>query len=331
MKAITRFKESVHDIEAGSLMALGAELKPEPGALQRVARRVGVSPAALTAAQAAAVKAAAEVGSAAMSTSTTALGTGAGSVFALSVVKGVAIGLCMSGVAYLGVHLPKASTSPTLAPAKAPVVDASAQVVGAASRLTSSAPDQGVRVSLRRDASTAQAHPVGSRGPDPVRGATTVSGVALGAPGVDPAPTTAARAEESPPPEPPALGGPTVGASSAAGALAAGPSASARAAEPRVMQEVVSLDRVRALAKRGNATSALRELDEFERVFGYRVLLGESMLVRIDVLLSLGKREAAAVIARRLLAAGAPAPQRQRLTVLANSVATTESPAPTLE
>jgi hypothetical protein len=95
------------------------------------------------------------------------------------------------------------------------------------------------------------------------------------------------------------------------------------------MQEVMSLDRVRKLSKQGNAALAMRELDDFDRVHGYRFLSSESKLVRIDVLLSLGMRQVAAGVARQLLLEGAPATQRQRLMALANSGATPEAPATT--
>jgi len=330
MKAILRLRESVHDIEAGSLMALGAELKPDADALQRVARRVGVSTTALAAAQAAAVKAAAEGGAAATTANTTALGKGVGSVLALSVIKGVAIGVCLSGAAYLAVHLPKASTRPNPVTLQAPMRYASPKpaesmaAVGAVSPLPSGAPDQGARVSSPHRGSTTPSKPELS----PATAGTSESKETRLHGQLDEVPE---RTAAEPPPLPRDTTSPTVGMSAATSAFVTEPSASARSVDARVMREVVSLDRARALVKQGNATLALRELDEFNRVFGYRVLANESMLVRVDVLLSLGMRQAAAGVARQLLDAGAPATQRQRLVALANSSATTEALAPTLK
>jgi hypothetical protein len=329
MKAILRFKESVHDLEAGALMQAGAELKPDPGALQRVAQRLGVSGAALAAAQAATVKAAAEVGAAATASGTTAFGNGAGSLFAISAAKGLAIGLCLSAAAYVGVHLPKAATSPApaLVSASSPHVDPNPEalvVTQPAGSVPGAAHGEEESVSSGRRTPSMQVQPS-----DPPASAVRRSSAALVGSAPIPAPVLSVATVPQAPESPPAVA--TAGVSPGAGAYAAGSVGSARAADPRVMQEVVSLDRVRALAKQGNAALALRELDDFDRVFGYRVLLGESMLVRIDVLLSLGKRQAAAAIARQLLAAGAPATQRQRLTVLANSGMTIETPATNLK
>jgi hypothetical protein len=83
--------------------------------------------------------------------------------------------------------------------------------------------------------------------------------------------------------------------------------------DPRLAREVASLDQARAYAKSGNAAVALRELNGFEASFGYFALRKEAMLVRIDVLLALGRRKEAAATARQLLLSGAPATQRARL------------------
>jgi hypothetical protein len=89
--------------------------------------------------------------------------------------------------------------------------------------------------------------------------------------------------------------------------------------DPRLAREVASLDRARASAHRGEPAAALREINSFEKSYGYVALRKESMLVNIDVLLSLGRRADASVLARQLLLAGAPANQRARLEELANA------------
>lgn len=100
---------------------------------------------------------------------------------------------------------------------------------------------------------------------------------------------------------------PVVTASSASAPKHAAP------VDVRLAREVASLDRTRMLANRGDAASALRELDAFDRQFGYSVLQREATLVRIDVLLSLGRKAEAASAARRLLAMGASDAERARL------------------
>lgn len=82
------------------------------------------------------------------------------------------------------------------------------------------------------------------------------------------------------------------------------------------MREEASLDRARASANRGDATTALRELNSFERDFGYATLRKEALLVTIDALLSLGRKAEAVTLARQLLALGAPATQRVKLEAL---------------
>jgi hypothetical protein len=324
MKPILRFKESVHHMGEGHLMALGAEMKPEPEAMGRVAQRMGISAAALASAQTLAMQAASATATVASAAGTTALEKGAGSFLAASAIKGAAIGLCLSGLTYVGIQLssPSAVTvrSSSPAPSLVPRVHSEhtdPMGTAAAVKTVPVAVANGLVASPSRS--------------DPSTKQPSSSHLASSAAGLEPknVESTGEAAQPETPATielPPAISssttGPSVAGAPAFGGLAAPASHSAGAADPRVMREVHNLDRVRTLARQGKATLALRELDDFAKLFGYRVLLTESMLVRIDVLLSLGQREAAAAVARQLLSAGAPATQRQRLMVLANASST---------
>jgi hypothetical protein len=81
----------------------------------------------------------------------------------------------------------------------------------------------------------------------------------------------------------------------------------------RLAHEIASLDRTRMLANRGNAAGALRELDAFAQRYGFSVLRREATLVRIDLLLGLGRTADATAAAHRLLAMGASGAERVRL------------------
>lgn len=80
------------------------------------------------------------------------------------------------------------------------------------------------------------------------------------------------------------------------------PSRTTAPANIRLAREVKSVDQTRALMTSGDAAGALRELDSFDRQFGYSILQREATLVRIDVLLTLGRNTEATTLARRLLA-----------------------------
>ena len=99
----------------------------------------------------------------------------------------------------------------------------------------------------------------------------------------------------------------------AAASLANANRTSAGPVDPRLAREVASLDRVRAVASRGDAPTAMRELDAFSNKFGYIALQLEAKLVRIDLLLALGRRTEAAQLARAIPVSGVPVAQRKRL------------------
>ena len=84
-------------------------------------------------------------------------------------------------------------------------------------------------------------------------------------------------------------------------------------ADQRLAREVASLDRARNLANHGSTVAGLQELDAFQQHFGYSTLRQEAMLVRFDVLLALGRKGEAAQIARVILTGNVPAAQRKRL------------------
>jgi len=318
MKQPRRFTATPTLGPEGRLMAIGMDETPDSDAKHRVARRLGISAAALASAAATvtmttgANAAAAATSAKAAGTFGAALGNPTGSFIAATLGKAIVIGLGLGMASYVGVRVYTANSSsnvPSLTAAKAntsKLPERTSGTPGVATE-TSSLEDTVVETVSAR----ANAPSLGNSGATVTTTAPTESVNSL-----EPAMRPVGRfVDEAPPPALPSAG-PSAG--SFAGQPSpldtrAVPSASARPVDPRLAREVASLDLVRASASRGDTAGALRELSGFERSYGYIALRTEAMLVNIDVLLSLGRRVEAAAIARQLLRLGAPATQRPRL------------------
>ena len=317
-----RFKAAVALSREGRLMACGNQEKPDPEAMHRAARRLGISVAALTAA--AAATAIAPVASAATSSTTagglssagTVIGKSSSLYLVTSVVKGTLIGLGLTIATYSGVqwmdsnapvNAPSASTVPVQVSqplqrnVKVPVVERAPAMLQDPSPATAE-----VQRVLPSSASNAGAI-VAEQPREPL--IAPVTGTAASARFEDSEPASLLPIQKLPAAD--------INSSQSRSSAAAGaPSSRSATADVQLAREVASLDRVRALANRGDATSALSELNSFGRSLGYVTLQKEALLVHIDVLLSLGRKAEAIGIARQLLAIGAPATQRNRLDAL---------------
>ena len=317
-----RFKTALASGREGQLMSIAGLERPDPEAIHRAAQRLGISAAALASAAAATTVAPTAAGA---TSSTATVGVGsmgavigktAGSFLVASIVKGTLIGLGLTVAIYSGVRW-VGTGAPTNAPISTSI---SAKVSQPPERNANEPGAAAVQPQLQ------QPDPAPSK---PQQGAASSGSATVAVvseqprePIVAPAPSAAATARfedsESPalPPsqKPTATGAiPSPGPASAA---AGTPRAGATPADPRLAREVASLDRARALANRGDAAGASRELSNFEHSFGYVTLRKEAMLVNIDVLLSLGRKAKAVTIAHQLLALGAPATQRAKLEAL---------------
>lgn len=294
-------------------MAAGGREKPDPDALHRTACRLGVSAAALAAASSAVTVA---QSAAAFTHPTAAAGVGAmkttGSLLLASIVKGSVIGLCVSGGAYVGLNAFAPAPKPAIVSPRAGVALASAER-NAAPGSPSAPPAPSLTPATETEA-IAERAPT-RFGPAPSSVANLIVPEAAPQQVLPAAAPPNARFEDESPPRP-AMDASLAGATQAAsshGATGLVP------ADARLAREITSLDRVRKLARQGNAAAAVNELDAFERSVGFAALRTESQLVRIDVLLSLARRDEAAAVARQLLAAGAPATQRNQLQALAGT------------
>ena len=318
-----RFKIAWPSEPAGRLMTSGSQEKPDPQALHRAARRLGISAAALASAAATAIAtdAAATVSSAVAAgavSAGTVVGKTAGSLLTASVIKGTLIGLGITIAAYSGVQL----------------VDSGAPTSATVSAATEVKPSGQTQRKTRQPSVAAMPSGLQEQEPTPPReqpatpstgGPTRPSVAKLPRESTIAYIAGAAQSVRIEHPEPPALpptsqptstnGTPSPGSVPAA---AATPSSSAAPAALQLTREVASLDRARTAAYRGDAASALRELNSFEHDFGYATLRKEAILVTIDVLLSLGRTAEAVTLARQLLAMGAPATQRVKLQALVN-------------
>ena len=278
MKQPRRFTATPTFGPEGRLMALGIDETPDSEAKHRVARRLGISAAALASA-AATVTITTGANAAATATGAKAVGTfGAAHVPSLTAAKANTS------------KLPERTSGTPGVATETSVLEDTVVETGSARANTPSSGNSVATVTT-----TVPSESANSLGPA-IRPVGRFD-------------------DEAPPPVLPSAG-PSAG--SFAGQPSpldtrAGPSASARPVDPRLAREVASLDLVRASASRGDAAGALRELSGFERTYGYIALRTEAMLVNIDVLLSLGRRVEAAAIARQLLRLGAPATQRPRL------------------
>ncbi len=90
-------------------------------------------------------------------------------------------------------------------------------------------------------------------------------------------------------------------------------------AETPLARELRSLDVAREALARGDATTALRELDRHERQFHGGALKNEAALLRAEALLASGNAAAARAIARDLLERDPSGPHARRLRTLAGS------------
>ena len=315
-----RFKAASVLGREGRLMASGLEEMPDPEAIQRAARRLGISAtvlasaaAATAVAPAATTAATSAVTSGGIGTVGTAIGKATGSLLMMSVVKGTVIGLSIGITVFAGAHLVRSNE-----PAKVPNLSPAVSIVLSRPRPKADNPGVAPATSVFQDAvPVAATARVVSPSPDSPAQA-MVNGESAAPPvGLPPAAALVGHFEDLE--SPAAL--PSTSRTSADLLPSQGPvsipatatRAGALPVDPRLAREVASLDQARAYAKSGNAAVALRELNGFEASFGYFALRKEAMLVRIDVLLALGRRKEAAATARQLLLSGAPATQRARL------------------
>ena len=321
MNQTRRFKAALGP--EGRLFALGRDEVPEPEAKQRVARRLGISAAALASAAAAtaiapsATAAAATAGAKGVGSLAAIFGKAAGPFIASTVVKATLIGLGLGAASYAGVKVytsrvsvnpPSAAVTTIVAPKpRQPTPDP----VGASAETALVVQDALPEVANARPNAAALGTAVASPA-EPAPLANTVEPGAL----------QVARFEDDPesPPAPSVVGTAAPLLPGQAPSPNTGPPhASTLPADPRLAREVASLDLARARANHGDAAGALRELNTFQSSDGYMALRKEAMLVKIDVLLSLGQEGAAAAIARQLLAMGVPGNQRARLEALVRS------------
>lgn len=273
----------------GSLLAAGRAEMPEALALRRVARHIGVSAAVLGVASTTCVASTTSTVSAA--TVTGASGTAPAALsapfFSLTFVKAIVVGVGIGASTLGAVELVREQAPATMnRPSNAAVVNK--KVAAAAAASLSHAP-------VLEETKVEQLAEMAAVPVQPAKLAIPTSDSVRVAP-VLPTTRTAVGSEQL-------------------------HAASAPTAEvlPSLAREVASLDRARAAVSRGDASMAIRELDEFARSGSYRALSHEAMLVRIEALLVMGYHDQAAVVARQLLQLGAPAMQRARLEKLSRT------------
>ena len=83
---------------------------------------------------------------------------------------------------------------------------------------------------------------------------------------------------------------------------------------PSLSEEVETLDRARTALSKGDVSSALATLDEYDRVLHGTHLVEEATLLRVDTLSRSGRRDAAARIAKNFIEThpGSPLSERVR-------------------
>jgi hypothetical protein len=89
-----------------------------------------------------------------------------------------------------------------------------------------------------------------------------------------------------------------------------------RAEEPASQalgDQVAALNRARSSLAAGDATAALRALDDYDARFPDGVLAEEAAVMRIDALVAMGRREEASDLARRFIAAHPASPYASRV------------------
>ncbi len=313
-----RFKEEPMLGREGRLMALGSLELPDPGAKQAVARRLGISAAALAsvaATTAIAPSAAAATSSAGVGSLSAAVGKTAGSFIATTIAKATLVGLSLGIASYTGVKLVR-SRMPANTPQSTIAATGPKRPQPAANNLGVAPVASSIQDPLEAAAS-ARANAPSSGNPAAVAGTAEPF---VPTDSLSPAAASVGRFEDVEPPAPLPSVVPTSAESLAGQAPLVTGNSAMRAGtlpiDPRLAREVRSLDLARACANRGDANGALRELNGFERNYGYIALRKEAMLVHIDVLLSLGHKVEAAAIAHQLLVAGAPATRRASLEAL---------------
>jgi hypothetical protein len=327
MRAPTRFKQAHSSGVAGDLMAAGGTEAPGSDAIERAANRLGL-PAGLlaTVAVTTTTTSATAAGSSVVGGASAATG---GALALATAVKAAALGIGIGAALAIGTHRMHSSSGNAL---YNPLASESASApVRRAMHTEQYAPNS--------DSSSAEA-PVAAPVAEPQpampsnRAASTLTsppriaepaGAERGAFGVanDIVPGDPAGPALSPPPPVPGIENASQGPAAAPIITAAVPQPFS---DPRLAREVTSLDRARTLANRGAPAAALRELDEFGRTYGYVAMRREALLVRLDVLLTLGQRAAATQVARELLALGVPAAQQSRLRELVENSRSDSTP-----
>jgi hypothetical protein len=319
-----RFKTEQVLNREGRLMALGSLEVPDPEAKREVARRLGISTAALASAAATTAIAPSAAAAAAASSSggvgslSAAVGKATGSFIATTLAKATVVGLSLGIASYAGVRLVR-SRMPTSNPQSTIAIAAGPKLAQRTANDFGAAPATSSSQDRMAETASAPTHATSSGNPAAAAGTAEPS---VPSDSLSPAAASVGRFEDVEPPAPLA----SVVTTTNESLTGLGPLGSANSAartgplpvDPRLAREVRSLDLARAYANRRNAAAALQELNSFERNYGYIALRKEAMLVHIDVLLSLGRRREAAAIARQLLLAGAPATRRASLEALVN-------------
>jgi hypothetical protein len=125
----------------------------------------------------------------------------------------------------------------------------------------------------------------------------------------------------APLPSSPATEGPSVPAPLPPAATSSTAPMAATVLEPRppalgLGQQVAALDRARDALASGNASGALRFVDEYDRQFPRGALAQEATALRIEALLQQGNRDAAVRLADRFLASNPRSPHAARIRLL---------------
>jgi hypothetical protein len=317
MKQPRRLKSEKLPGRAGQLLAVGSDEMPEPQAMHRAARQLGVSASVLAAATSVAGVASTTAAASAASASSATIGVAAGTTAGVVKVALFGVGLLMAvavGSTLIPSSMPSKGTGPAIVSIAKHAESAKNMDHHSVSPVTSAERDLDSYTVLR---------PTSSRAPTGTSEVSTRTETA--APTITPLPYGAAvgRFEDIE-----SEAATRITESNLTNSLSssvqtpAGPIATGSVpapVDPRLAREIASLDRARTYASRGAAAAALRELDAFNRSFGYAALQREAMLVRIDALLAVGRRSEAAATARALLLSGAPVSQRRRLQELAQT------------
>lgn len=312
MKAPTRFKRAHSSGIAGDLMVAGGTEAPSEGALERAAHRLGL-PAGLLATLAvtatttsATATTSAAIGGASTSTS--------GAIALITAAKAAALGIGLGATLAVGAHWVRSSSSgDTPAPRTAVTAPSretprSVQLAPTGDVPSANVPVAALSAEPQLAVSSNRSAPISTSAPHSA--APTFENPGVPSTANDAEPREPAGAGITPPPPIRRAENASQGPMAAAAVATTAPQPFS---DPRLAREVTSLDRARTFENHGAPAAALRELDDFNRTYGYAAMQREALLVRLDVLLALGQRGAAAQIARELLALGVPAAQQSRL------------------